>query len=395
MSRSYDIFRIAADYPVGGKPSYGLQPNFYYLSKEQVRIGNRVKIIARRIGSEPSLENDGNVEIHRLENPFNVNAYRLITRMKENNGRSLIHTHSTSGFFLSMAKSPLGLPVFSHVHGASRSKRMPQKLKGVEDQDFSSSKMWYYYFRERLFWSLANRVLAVSTCLKQDLIDYYNLNGSRIDVVYNGVDTRLFHRVSSEVPEPLKKFEGKKIVLYVGHFGPRKGLIFLIRALPEIALTVPDAVVVAVGGVPAWLGKNKYWAYLKNEIAKRGMEEKIFLLDRVPNEMLPAYYSNANVFVLPSFYEAFAKVVLEAMACECPVVITREGGPQEAIDEGKSGFLIDYASESQLATAVSSILRDEGKAREMGVKARERILKDFTWEAVARRVNLAYGEILP
>ncbi|MGI0091529.1 MAG: hypothetical protein ACREBS_07460, partial [Nitrososphaerales archaeon] len=76
MSRSYDIFRIAADYPVAGKPSYGLQPNFYYLSKEQERLGNHVRIIARKVGPQPGLERDGSLEIHRVENPFNANAYR-------------------------------------------------------------------------------------------------------------------------------------------------------------------------------------------------------------------------------------------------------------------------------------------------------------------------------
>jgi glycosyltransferase involved in cell wall biosynthesis len=394
--RGYNIFRIAADYPVGGKPAYGLQPNFYYLSKEQERLGNHVQIIARRSNSQPRSERDGDIEICRVDSPFNVNAYRMLrdlaSRMQGDN--ALVHTHSTSGLILGAMKTPLHLPLFAHIHGASRSSRMPQKLRGVADQDFSQSKMWYYYFRERLLWSSADRVLAVSNALKEDLISRYAIPDSKIKVVYNGVDTRIFRRLRETTPEELMKFEGKKIVLYVGHFGPRKGLIFLIRAMKEIVREVPDAVVVAIGGVPAWLGREKdYWSFLQNAIKEGGLEEKILLIDRVPNEALPAYYSKASVFVLPSFYEAFAKVVLEAMACEDPVVVTREGGPSEAIDEGKTGLLVEYGSTKELANAVIAVLQDERRARQMGIDARKRIEGDFTWESVAKRVNSAYDEV--
>ena len=287
------------------------------------------------------------------------------------------------------------MPLFAHVHGASRSSRMPQKLKGVIDQDFSIPKMWYYYFRERIFWTSAERVLAVSSALRDDLITRYGISGKKISTVYNGVDTHLFRRVSENeaIPSVLEQFSGKRIILYVGHFGPRKGLIFLIRAMNEIAREVPDAVAVCIGGVPPWLGKADYWSHLRKEISEYNLEDKILLLDRVPNESLPLYYSLASVFVLPSFYEAFAKVVLEAMACEDPVVITKEGGPKEAIEDGKSGLLVEYGSSSQLANAVIEVLQDERRGRQMGYEARKRIERDFTWEAVATRVNEAYSQV--
>ena len=272
---------------------------------------------------------------------------------------------------------------------------MPQKLKGAFDQDFSMSKMWYYYFRERLFWASAERVLAVSNALRDDLITRYRISGEKISTVYNGVDTHLFRRVldADPIPRELKQFSGRRIILYVGHFGPRKGLIFLIRAMREITKEAPDTVAVCIGGVPEWLGKADYWSFLRKEISKYKLEDKILLLDKVPNETLPLYYSQASVFVLPSFYEAFAKVVLEAMACEDPIVITREGGPKEAIDEGKTGLLVDYGSSSQLAAAVIEILLDEKRGRQMGSEARKRIERDFTWEAVAKRVNAAYDDV--
>lgn len=215
-------------------------------------------------------------------------------------------------------------------------------------------------------------------------------------VVHNGVDTKLFYRRPEESPRPeqLKRFEGKRIILYVGHFGPRKGLIFLIRAMKQISKEIPDAVAVGIGGVPVWLGKEQYWKILKDEIAQNELEDKMLLLDRVPNETLPSFYSSADVFVLPSFYEAFAKVVLEAMACEDPIVITKEGGPMEAIEEGKTGLLVDYGSAEELARAVISVLQDQRHARDMGRLARKMVEQKFTWQAVAERINLACDTIL-
>ena len=394
MTEHYTIFRVAADYPVGGKPSYGLQPNMYYLSKEQAKLGNDVRVIARLHDSQPRSERDGDVEVVRLESPFNLNAYRMLrSSLGETRHRALIHTHSTSGLFLSAIKRPMGLPLFAHVHGSSRSAHMPVKMPIPLGEDYSESKMWYYYLRERSLWSSATRVLAVSECLKRDLIVSYGIPESKISVVYNGVDANLFHPIpGTDLPEQLKRLEGKRIILYVGHFGPRKGLIYLIQAMKEISKEVPDSVLVGIGGVPAWLGKVDYWGYLKKAISDLDIQDRVLLLDRVPNSELPKFYSRAGVFVLPSYYEAFAKVVLEAMSCARPSVITREGGPQEAIVDGKNGILIDYGSPKQLASAILRILQDESAARSMGRDARKRIESDFTWTAVAARVNKAYLE---
>lgn len=263
------------------------------------------------------------------------------------------------------------------------------------DEEFSETKMWYYYFRERFFWSSADCLLSVSDALKGDLVNYYAMPESKISVVYNGVDANLFRRqTDASFPDAIKKYQGKKIVLYVGHFGPRKGMVFLIRAMQQVVKEVPDAVAVCIGGVPSWLGKKEYWSYLLGEIKQNDLQDKMLLLEKVPNDQLPSYYSHASVFVLPSFYEAFAKVVLEAMSCEAPIVITREGGPREAVEEGKTGYLVNFGSPEELATALVRVLQDERSARQMGAEARRRVEKDFTWDAVARRVDFAYDSVI-
>jgi glycosyltransferase involved in cell wall biosynthesis len=214
-------------------------------------------------------------------------------------------------------------------------------------------------------------------------------------VTYNGVDANLFRPIQDAKVPNLPEVEGKKIVLYVGHFGLRKGLIYLIKAMARVVKEVPESALVCVGGVPDWLGKGQYWPYLKQVIESNNLEGKVFLIGKVPNSTLPLFYSASAVSVLPSYYEAFPKVVIEAMACGKPVVATKDGGPAEAIVDGvsRAGSLVRFGSEGDLADALTAILHDERLAERMGQAGRKRVVTDFTWERVAQRIDSMYREL--
>ena len=389
------VVRLAWDYPTDGKPSYGLQPVYYYLSREQAKLGYDVQVIAKKHGSQPDEEIVEMVKVHRVRQPFNLNAFLLLQRLIKREPRTLIHSHATCGLFLAMPKKLVHAPRVSHVHGTSRSAYMPAGFRfGPLGMRHSVLKSAYSYARERKLWSTADRVLAVSQTVKSDLSKYYGIPPAKITAVYNGVDMELFKPQSDPQSPPGLDLSDKRVVLYVGHFGPRKGIPFLIAAMRKIAKEVHDSVLVCVGGTPAWLGRVDYRVYLREAIQKNDLDGRVFLLDKVPNGALPIYYSLASVAVLPSYYEAFAKVVIEAMACERPVVVSKEGGPSEAVDDGETGFLVDYGSAEQIADAVVRILRDQRLARRIGSNARRRVERDFTWAAVARRIDLVYNQIV-
>jgi len=387
---------MVGEYPVGGKPKYGLQPVFYYLSREQARRGYEVHVIARRQGSQPAYEFCDGVTVHRVGGSYTVNAIRVLRGLTRDGKESIIHTHATSGLFMAALRRVSQIPLVSHVHGTSRSAFVPMTLKmGEVKLGYSRWTVTTSYLRERALWTSADRVAAVSSAVEQDLVTHYGISRDSIRVVYNGVDASLFRPVAdAEIPN-IPELRGKKVVLYVGHFGLRKGLVHLIKAMAQVSKEVPDSVLVCVGGVPEWLRKGEYWSYLNQVVTSEGLEGKVFLLDKVSNTTLPMFYSACSVFVLPSYYEAFAKVVIEAMACEKPVVVTREGGPSEVIRNQNSpaGLLVDFGSEGQLAQAVITILEDEKTARGMGANGRKRVLADFTWQRVAQRFDSIYSEV--
>ncbi|MGI0081437.1 MAG: glycosyltransferase, partial [Nitrososphaerales archaeon] len=141
MPPKFTVFRIAEDYPADGRPSYGLQPVYYYLSREQAILGNEVHVIALRRGLQRSIEYYDSVTVHRIGKPFNLTALKKLRSLSRASERPIIHTHSTSGLLFGPMNQFLGIPLVSHVHGSTISRHMPIKLSLEGTQlDYSISK---------------------------------------------------------------------------------------------------------------------------------------------------------------------------------------------------------------------------------------------------------------
>jgi glycosyltransferase involved in cell wall biosynthesis len=388
------VIRLAWDYPVDGQPTYGLQPVFVYLSREQARLGNEVHIIT--LGKRLSEEKIDNVRVHRVPTPYNLNAPRIMGRLIDRHDDAVIHTHATCGLFMSVYKRITRIPFVAHTHGTSRSHNTPLVLRGHELRiDYSVLNINYHMLRERSLWSAADRVLAVSSSSADDLATSYGIKRNKIRVVYNGVDADTFKPIENPaLPESLAGLSSKRIILFVGHFGLRKGIIFLVRALDIIRREIPDVHLLCIGGTPKWLGGIDYRQILLSEVNRLGLNKHVTLSEAVKNHKLPLIYNSSELLALPSYYETFSKVCLEAMACGIPVVSTNMGGIPEVIKNGITGQLVPYGSVKGLVDAISGIMQDKNRARSMGIKGRERVLKMFTWSAVAERIQNVYNELL-
>jgi len=391
------VCRFVAEYPTGGKSSYGLQPVFVNLSEAQARMGYEVHVIARRSARQPSNEVVNRVEVHRVSSPFNVTALELSLRLTGGEKDWVFHPHATSGLFLNLTHRCLPTPLVCHSHGTSRSHDVPISVDGgVVKVDHSGGGMAFHILRERMLWSSADRLLVVSNAVKQDVTEFYGLDPEKIRVVYNGVDPDLFSPGGdARLPPQIAALEGKRIILFVGHFGLRKGIFYAIRAMKRVRAEFPDAHLVCVGGTPAWLGQNEYRQLLVGEIQRSGVEDCVSLLDAVKNTELVDFYRHSEIFVLPTYYEAFPKVVVEAMACGMPVVATRTGGIPELVEEGKTGFLVPFGAPEAISERMVMLLADENTRASMGRRGREKVERQFTWQAVAERTRSAYNELQP
>jgi len=393
------VCRLTWDFPTGNELTYGLGPTFYHISKEQVALGLDVHVISRRkLRASPYKEVNG-IKIHFVNSPYNINALRKITELNEKLGLNVVHAHSTCGLLYPLLRKKIRVPLVVHVHGTTLGMK---RYRFALPAKFSLKHFFKSKFREEIsalrqifFWRQADRVIAVSKAQKEELKSLYGIRDEKIRVVYLGVDTTYFRRYS-DTRQVRKRhaLENKQVILFVGHFGLRKGIPFLIQAMPKILKEHPDAGLLCVGGTPKWLGTRLYWDYLNHMIEKAGIKSHVRLVGEVPHHQLPYYYSTANVFAFPTLYEAFAKVVPEAMACEAPVVASKVGGIPEIIHHGVDGLLVKPGDVKQLAEAINMILGDDDFARELGRKARETVEMKFTWKNTARGLLSVYADLV-
>lgn len=197
--------------------------------------------------------------------------------------------------------------------------------------------------------------------------------GPEFDVRENQTTTRL-------AP---KGFPSGKIILTIGRWDAGeayKGVDHLIAALPELLRDVPDLHLVAIGG-------GSDLPRLEQLARESGAAERIHFLPFLDPEKLNAAYDFCDVFALPSRGEGFGLVFLEAMSHGKPVVGGAHGGTPDIIEDGVSGYLVRYGEVSTIADRLRTLLTDEPLRQRMGAAARQRVVRDFTFERFATELT--------
>ncbi|MBD0860060.1 glycosyltransferase family 4 protein [Gordonia sp. zg691] len=204
-----------------------------------------------------------------------------------------------------------------------------------------------------------------------------------------GVDTDRFR------PDPAARRQFRErhelgespTILCLSRLVPRKGQDVLIRALPLIRRTVPDATLVIVGGGP-------YAETLHDLAAESGVQDSVIFTGSVPAEELAAYHNVADVFAMPARtrgggldVEGLGIVYLEASATGVPVVAGLSGGAPETIVEGVTGTAVDGTDVDAVAMAILSILGDREAAAEMGRAGRRYVVENWQWSQMAARLR--------
>lgn len=389
------ICRLAKEFPVGGG-SYGLGPNFYYISIEQAKLGNNVHVIALKDKGSKSCETVKGVRVHRVRTPYNLTALAQIRKIDRGEKVDVVHAHATTGISYSLFHKFKRDTLFVvHVHGIS----IPGMSYAYSTfTSYLKASFWHHIglIRQKIMWKQADVLIAVSKDLKANLVKVYDFPDEKVRVVYNGVDVNLFKPIKCEnqVKSELG-IKDKKLVLFVGSFRPVKGIHHLIDSIPEVVKKVKDCHFLLIGGIPQWVRyAQTYLEELKRKVVEYSLRKHVRFMDALPHRMLPYYYSAADVFVLSSVYDPLPKVVLEAMACGTPVVASRVGGVPEMLNHGVEGLIVPPENPSALAEALTTILSDEKLARDMGRQGREKILSRFTWRHTALNLDKVYGEFI-
>lgn len=222
----------------------------------------------------------------------------------------------------------------------------------------------------------AGRVLALSNALAESTLRL-GVRPDKVSIIPNGVDTAFFCPKSS-LREP--------VILYIGSFIERKGLTYLIDAIPHVVEQFPQISFVFIGG-----GSQE--KLLSDHIHALGLEEKIQLLGELPPRNVRDWLQKAQIFVLPSLEEGLGVALLEALSCGTPVVATQVGGILDVITP-EVGTLVPPADAEALAAALLEILRNPIHWHELSQHARQRALQRYDWSNIAKQIVSIYKEQL-
>jgi starch synthase len=259
---------------------------------------------------------------------------------------------------------------------------------------------------ERTAYLGAARIIAVSAGMRADILrSYPEVNPNKVVVVHNGIDLSGWHRLEdADAVRALGIDPDRPSVVFVGRITRQKGLPYLLRAAERLPA---DVQLVLVAGQP---DTPEIMTEVTGLVEKlREQRSGVVWIERMlPRDELCAVLSAATTFVCPSIYEPLGIVNLEAMACEAAVVGTATGGIPEVVENGVTGRLvpIDQVSDgtgtprdpdrfvADMAAALTEVVSDPARAREMGIAGRRRAEEHFSWTSIAEKTVEVYRAAL-
>lgn len=248
---------------------------------------------------------------------------------------------------------------------------------------------------EREILEKASCVVATSPQEEQTLRSLISAYGT-IEMIPCGTDTSNFRLMSKPDARKQLKFNlHEQIILYVGRFDSRKGIETLLRAFALLKQQdIKNLKLVIVGGSSPHMPDGEERIRIEGIVAELGLDSDVLFAGQIGHDLLPLYYTAADVCVIPSHYEPFGLVAIEAMACGTPVVASDVGGLKFTIIPEETGLLVPPHDIAAFANGIHRILFDDLWARKLRKLASANVNQRFTWSGVAIQISDLYRQLL-
>jgi len=252
---------------------------------------------------------------------------------------------------------------------------------------------------------MADAVVCVSEGTKADVMQHFNVDPSRLHIIYNGIDPNEYYK--QDATEALDRFgidKEQPYVLFVGRITRQKGIIHLVDAIKHMH---PGYQIVLCAGAP---DTPEIAAEMKAAIGEaQKAREGIFWIDEmVDKPTVIKLYSGAAVFCCPSVYEPFGIINLEAMACETPVVGSAVGGIPEVVVHDETGYLVPLAQSNEspfsplnpeafakdLAHQINRLMENPERREAFGKAGHKRAIEHFSWTSIAEQTQALYKDLI-
>jgi D-inositol-3-phosphate glycosyltransferase len=305
----------------------------------------------------------------------------------------IIHSHYWMSGLAAASLSDLwgGVPIIQMFHTLGEMKnrvaRNPEEKEGAYRLDGESAVV-----------KRADRIIVSTPAEQAQLEWFYHANMNKISIIPPGVDTGHFYPIAvDEAREYLGLKSDDRLILFVGRIEPLKGLDTLIRAVVCLQLKdLHEPVRLAViGGDPDAEpdDMSEEMTRIQKLCDELTVGKMVAFLGKRGQDTLPYYYSAAEVVVMPSHYESFGMVALEAMACGTPVIASQVGGLAFLVQDGVTGFTIPAEDSNALCDKLTALLGDETLRKQMGHAAAD-YAKNYDWKKIASQIVRIYQDQL-
>jgi D-inositol-3-phosphate glycosyltransferase len=245
----------------------------------------------------------------------------------------------------------------------------------------------------------ADKIVAATPAEKAQLTWLYDAKPGKIRIISPGVNLRRFHPINKSLAKSaINVPEHHRLILFVGRIEPLKGIDTLLRAMALICQQSPELLsnicVSIIGGDPSPSGQaeNGEMARLQALRNELGIGELVTFLGAKDQDTLQYYYSAAEMVVMPSHYESFGMVALEAMACGTPVIASEVGGLAFVVRDGATGFHVPDRDPKALADKIELLLTDDVLRMRLGRRA-ECWAESYGWPSIADQLVELFQEV--
>lgn len=424
MSSALNICFVGTEYlPIPPPKGGGAEKFAYALAKTSVKLGHNVYVVSL---PPKAPEIDLNMTSIKIWNPlessrsimqsppirlleaqmrlmsFSYVAGKTLRSLYHKYCIDIVHTHTlASGLSVVLSKRPCRVAHVHTLHGYHtlypvESQHLSSVLRPLKGFDTKTGDRLEHFVLDK-----ADVITAVSKSLRQHVVDDAPQLRNKIYVVPNTVNVEDFvPNISSSYVIDKFNLSGKLIVLFVGRLTPIKGVKYLLLSVAMLIEEIPEIALVIAGPITftdsdgARYKAQPYIQELQNIIDRHNMRKAVIFTGHITNEELRQLYCAARVVVVPSIWEEpCSGAILEAMASGKPVIATTVGGNPEMVTHGKSGLLVPPSDVGSLSKAMANILLDQERAYSLGLEGRKRVVSDFSWEAIAKRMISIYERV--
>jgi glycosyltransferase involved in cell wall biosynthesis len=354
----------------------------YNLSKHLAKRGHEVTIFTTDFeldkGYIQSLDGVHVIPFHCIAN---IGLMLISPEMKgqlkkEIKNFDIIHMHNFRSYQNIIAHhyaKKYGVPYILQARGSIPRFKTKKELK----------KLFDIFFGYRILKDASKSIFSTKMELKKCEEDF-NIDKNKIEIVPNGIDLSEYSNLpeKGEFRRKYSIIDEEKMILYVGRIHEIKGLDMLVRAFTDLVKELDNVKLIIVGP------DDGYISTLKEIVTGLNNDKVLFTGPIFEEDKLEAYV-DADVFVLPSKYESFGNVALEACACGTPVIVTNRCGIAEWINSNNAGYVVKYDKE-ELRNALFKVLSEEEPRVRFGERGRKLVREEFGWDKIVREVEEIY-----